>query len=161
MESKLKKEKILVSACIIGIACRYDGKSKKYKVLPELLKKAICIPVCPEILAGFGIPRERVEIKGGNGEDVLFGKAAIFTEQGIDVTDRVLKAARAILEFCREAKIKKAVLKDKSPSCGKNFIYDGSFGGKLIEGKGVLAAVLEQAGIEVFSETEVFKAVQG
>lgn len=152
MQDKLTKEKTLISACLCGVTCRYDGKSKKYEITSELFEKAVCIPVCPEILAGLGVPRRRIEIKGGSGADVLSGKARIFTEQGADVTDKMVSAAVAILEFCREAQIKKAVLKENSPCCGKNFIYDGSFGGGLIEGGGVLAALLEQSGIGVFSE---------
>ncbi|MFH1857218.1 MAG: DUF523 domain-containing protein [Candidatus Omnitrophota bacterium] len=157
MRSRLKKEKILVSACLFGIGCRFDGKTKDYEIAPRLMDKAICFPVCAEILGGFGVPRRRIEIKDGDGKDVLEGKAKVLTQKGIDVTNEMVKAARVILEFCLNADIKKAVLKEKSPSCAKHFIHDGCFANKIIEGKGVLTALLEQYGIEVFSETEIDK----
>jgi uncharacterized protein YbbK (DUF523 family) len=157
MKNRLKKERILVSACLLNIACRPNAKAKEDKTLLNLLAKKICFVLCPEILAGFSIPRSRLEIKGGDGEDVLDGKAKIFTEKGFDITDKMLNAARVVLEFCQKAGVKKVIFKEKSPSCGKNFIYDGTFSGKLIKGKGVVTAFLQREGIEVFSEGEYKK----
>ena len=157
MRDRLRKEKILVSACLLGVGCRPDGKAKKDEVIVTLLNKTIYFILCPEILAGFGVPRQRIEIEGGDGEKLLDGEAKVFTEKGLDVTDKIIKAAHIVLELCRMAGIKKAVFKEKSPSCGNHFIYDGTFSGRLIKGKGVVTALLERNGIEVFSEEEYKK----
>lgn len=154
MRDRLKKEKILVSACLLGIGCRPDGGCKKDEMLSTLLNETIYFILCPEILAGFSVPRRRIEIKGGDGEAVLDGEAKIVTEKGLDVTDKMTKAAHIVLEFCRMAGIKKVIFKEKSPSCGKHFIYDGTFSGRLIKGKGVITALLQKEGIKVFSEEE-------
>lgn len=157
MPDRLKKERILVSACLLGIGCRPDGRAKKDEMISTLLNETIYFILCPEILAGFSVPRQRIEIKGGDGKEVLDGEAKVFTEKGLDVTDKMTKAAHIVLEFCRMAGIKKVVFKEKSPSCGKDFIYDGTFSGRLIKGKGVVTALLEREGIEVFSGEEYKK----
>ncbi len=157
MRDRLRKEKILVSACLLGIGCRPDGRAKKDEMISTLLNETIYFILCPEILAGFSVPRQRIEIEGGDGKKVLDGEAKVFTEKGLDVTDKIIKAAHIVLEFCRMAGIKKVVFKEKSPSCGKNFIYDGTFSGRLIKGKGVVAALLMREGIEVKSFEEFLK----
>ena len=157
MQDKSKRQRILISACLLGVHCRSDGKTKQDRRVTKLLDEAICFLLCPEILAGFSIPRDRIEIKGGDGEDVLDSKAKVFTERGLDVTENILKAAKVILDFCKQAKVKKAIFKERSPSCGKNFIYDGSFSGKIIKGKGVVTALFQREGIEVISEEEFAK----
>lgn len=139
------KEKILVSACLLGVACRYDGLSKENeKVLKYLEDKEIML-VCPEIMGGLPTPRvasERV------GEKVL-------TQNGDDVTDNYSRGALEALRLAKKFGIKKALLKAKSPSCGSNRIYDGTFSHTLTEGDGVTAQLLKENGIEVITEEDI------
>ncbi|MBU1061629.1 MAG: DUF523 domain-containing protein [Candidatus Omnitrophica bacterium] len=140
---------ILVSACLAGIDCAWDGKNRLDAGIKRLLDENLAIAICPELLGGRNIPRARTEIKGGNGEDVLNGKAKVFDEEGKDVTVEFLKGAYATLSIVKKYNIKKAVLKSKSPSCGVGKIYDGNFKGNLIAGDGVTGALLKREGLEV------------
>ncbi len=138
-------EKILVSACLLGLATRYDGKSVPCDAVIELSDKYTLIPFCPEIYGGLPTPRtpsERV------GERVMM-------RDGRDVTDNYKRGAEAAIELCRTLGIRRAVLKSKSPSCGRGLIYDGSFSGNLISGDGVAAELLSSHGIEVYGEGEL------
>jgi uncharacterized protein YbbK (DUF523 family) len=137
-----KEEIILCSACLLGVNCRYDGKNKLNKKIIELAKKKILIPVCPEQLGGLPTPREPAEQKGKK----------IITKSGKDVTKYFKRGAKEILKIVKLFKIKKAILKQKSPSCGCGKIYDGTFSGKIIKGDGVLTVLLKKNGIEVMSE---------
>ncbi len=137
----------IVSSCILGLECRYNGKA--FADLSDRLKDCITIPVCPEQLAGFPTPRERCEIVGGDGFDVINGKARVLTESGKDVTELFLKGAKMTLKICRIVKASDAILKDFSPSCGVESIYDGSFSGKRVKGVGVTAALLLKNGIKI------------
>jgi len=139
---------ILVSACLAGINCAWDGKSRLDKEIKKLVDDKLAIPVCPEVLGGRGIPRSRTEIKGGNGEDVLDRKAKVFDEHKKDVTDEFLKGAYIVLQTAKKYNIKKAILKSKSPSCGVGRVYDGSFRDNLVRGDGVSAALLKREGLE-------------
>lgn len=141
----MKKEKILVSACLLGIECRYDGKSKPNKKVLKLAKKKILIPVCPEILGGLPTPREPAEKRGKK----------VITKSGKDVTKQFEKGAREVLKIAKILGIKKAILKQKSPSCGCGKIYDGSFSGRIIEGDGVTTALLKKNKIKVISEEDL------
>ena len=138
-------EKILVSACLLGINCRYDGKSVPNEKVIALREKYILIPVCPEIYGGLPTPRvpsERV------GELVLM-------RDGSDVTENYRRGAEAAYELCVTLGIKTAVLKAKSPSCGKGEIYDGTHSGTLTAGDGVTAEYLTRMGIKVLTENEI------
>jgi uncharacterized protein YbbK (DUF523 family) len=139
------KEKILVSACLLGINCKYDGTSNKNEKILKLAKNYILIPVCPEILGGLPPPREPAEQKG---------KRAI-TKSGKDVTKYFEKGAKEVLKIAKILKIKKVILKQKSPSCGCGKIFDGTFSGKLIKGGGITTKVLKKSGIKVFSEEDI------
>lgn len=110
------------------------------------------ITVCPEILGGLGIPRENSEIAGGDGTDVLTGDAAVITISGRDVTKNFVKGANAALSIAKKYRVRKAILKSKSPACGSGKIYDGTFCGRLKAGKGVLASLLIRNGIRVYTE---------
>ena len=133
---------IAVSECLRGTPCRYDGMAKPNKGARELVKAgAVCI--CPEVLGGLDTPRSPAEIQGGDGFDVLCGKAKVVNKAGEDVTAQYVKGAEIVLE---------AVLKEKSPSCGSSLIYDGSFTGTLRPGVGVTAALLLRNGITVRDE---------
>jgi uncharacterized protein YbbK (DUF523 family) len=141
----MEKEKILVSACLLGIRCKYDGTSNKNERILKLAKDFILIPVCPEILGGLPTPREPAEQKGKR----------VITKSGRDVTKYFEKGAKEVLKICKILKIKKAILKQKSPSCGCGKIYDGTFSGKLIKGDGVTTKLLKKSGIKVLSEEDI------
>ncbi len=136
---------ILVSACLLGVNCRYKGDGKRNERILELGNKHTLIPVCPEQLGGLPTPREPAEQQG----DRVINKA------GQDVTQAYRSGAAAALYIAKLNNVKFAVLKSRSPSCGSGMIYDGSFSGKLIGGDGVCAALLQQNGIEVFTEDEL------
>ena len=138
MSSK-KKSLVLVSGCLAGINCRYDGGNNANEEVVELVKQGKAIPVCPEQLGGMQTPREPAEIRVGR----------VMEKGGEDVTDKFKKGAMEALRLCKMCGCKKAILKDGSPSCGVNRIYDGTFGGVKIAGKGVFARLLEENGVEV------------
>lgn len=138
------KEKILVSACLLGVSVRYDGKSKANEELIEKLKDYDFIPICPEVWGGLPTPRVPSEIINDK----------VISKDGIDVTDNYMRGAIETLNLARKFNIKKAILKSKSPSCGKNKIYDGSFTGSLIDGNGITAKLLMDNDIEVLTEDE-------
>ena len=138
-------ENILVSACLLGVSCRYDGKSKPNENVIALKDRYNLIPVCPEIMGGLPTPRNASEIQGCQ---VVMGN-------GTNVTKEYQKGAEEVLKLCRLFGCKRAVLKEKSPSCGCGKVYDGTFSGKLIDGNGITAKLLMENGIEVFGETGI------
>lgn len=139
------KEKILVSACLVGESCRYDGKSKRNNTVLEYLKDKEVYLVCPERDAGLPTPRTPSEITNGK----------VINKDGKDMTVFYELGAKEALEICKENNIKKALLKAKSPSCGKGKVYDGNFSGKLINGNGITTELLTNNGIEVITEEEI------
>ncbi len=142
---------IAVSECLNGTPCRYDGMAKPNIAAQELVKAgAVCI--CPEVLGGLDTPRPPAEIQGGDGFDVLCGRARVVNNAGEDVTAQYIRGAEAALAICRKFGVAEAVLKARSPSCGSGFIYDGSFTGTLRQGVGVTAALLLRNGIAVRDE---------
>jgi uncharacterized protein YbbK (DUF523 family) len=145
----------ICSACLLGIKCRYDGKSKRNKKILELAKKEILIPVCPEQLGGLPTPRKPAGIFRGLGDDVLKNKAYVRTaREGKDVTKYFLKGARETLKIAKLFKIREAIFKNKSPSCGcgKTWQLDKNLRNHLARGDGVTAALLKRNGIKVISE---------
>ena len=138
-------ENILVSACLLGVACRYDGKRKPNEAVIALKEKYNLIPVCPEIMGGLPTPRLPSEIRG----------ETVIMENGEDVTDKYSRGAEETLRLARLFGCGKAVLKEKSPSCGSGRIYDGTFSKTLTEGNGVTAGMLLANGIRVAGETEI------
>lgn len=136
---------ILCSACLLGINCRWDGKNNLNKKVLKLAKEKILIPVCPEILGGLPTPREMAEKRGSK----------VITKSGKDVTKFFKKGANEVLKIGKIFGAKKAILKQKSPSCGSGQIYDGTFSGKIVKGDGVTAALLKAYGIKVISEKEL------
>jgi uncharacterized protein YbbK (DUF523 family) len=143
---------IIVSACLAGINCRYDGKNSLDEGIMKLVAEGKAIPVCPEQLGGCPTPRMKAEIVGGTGKDVLERKCRIINENGDDVTEQFIKGAEEVLKIAGMTGANMAVLKAKSPSCGVGEIYNGTFSGKLVEGNGVTAELLKENGIEVKSE---------
>jgi len=141
----MKKNNILCSACLLGIKCRYDGKSKPNEKIIKLSKKVFLIPVCPEQLGGLPTPRVPAEQK----------RNKVFTKNGKDVTKNFLKGAEETLKIIRLFNTKKAILKQRSPSCGCGQIHDGTFSDMIIKGDGVTAALLKRNGIKVISEEDL------
>lgn len=141
--------KVLVSACLAGEPCRYDGASKADAEVSCLAAAGRALPACPECLGGLSVPREPSEIVGGDGRDVLDGRARVVSRSGRDVTDAYLAGAEAFLRRAQKAGVQEAILKAKSPSCGVSEIYDGTHCGRLRPGPGVTAALLERSGIRI------------
>ncbi len=140
-------KKILVSACLLGKACRYDGRSKTYPQLEALRGQYELIPFCPEEAGGLPTPRVPAEIT----------KQGVFTRDGRDVTQAYRRGAQYALETARREEAAFAILKSKSPSCGKYEVYDGSFSGTLKTGQGITAALFSENEIPVFTEEEIEK----
>ncbi|MDO8886915.1 DUF523 domain-containing protein [Candidatus Oleimmundimicrobium sp.] len=142
----------VVSACLAGLECNYEGKCKTSERVARLVKTGKAIPICPEQLGGLPTPRKFIEIVGGSGEDVLDGKARVIARDYFEVTPQFIKGAQESLKLAKLVNAKKAILKSRSPSCGCGKIYDGNFNGGLKEGNGVTAALFLREGIEVETE---------
>lgn len=140
----------LVSACLAGIKCRYDGRSNENKAVAELIKQGKAVPVCPEQLAGLYTPRISCEIFIDDK-----GNRRVISKDGRDFSEEFLKGAERTLAIAQALNIKKAILKAKSPSCGCGKVYDGTFSGKLVEGNGLTAELLIKNGIEVCTEKDL------
>lgn len=140
---------ILVSACLCGVSCRYDGGAAPCEEVLDLLRKGQALPVCPEQLGGLPTPRPQAELKGWDGMDVLRKAAKVVTADGVDISEQMRLGAEETVRLAKLAGVERAILKDKSPSCGCGVIYDGSFSGRLRQGNGVTAAALRAAGIPV------------
>ncbi len=139
-------EKLIISACLMGESCRYDGKSKPNEGVKDLEARYELIPVCPECMGGLPTPRPPAEI---------MRDGRVVNREGRDVSVEYRRGAELTLEIARREGCRMALLKEKSPSCGKGRIYDGSFMGTLTAGNGVCAALLLQNGIEVCGESEI------
>lgn len=144
------KEKILISACLLGQKVRYDGKSKEVKGLIELTKYYDLIPMCPECSGGLKIPRVPSEIVNDK----------VLSKNGRDVTSNYNDGAYMASTICRLYHIKLAVLKERSPSCGTHFIHDGSFTDKVIEGQGITARKLTSMGVKCINEDEALALLE-
>lgn len=152
-------QKILVSRCLLGYRVRYDGgASGPFDQLQQWLDEGRVVPLCPEVAGGLPTPRAAAEIPGGQGGDVLEGKAAVITTEGEDVSAQFLSGAYQALELVEKHRIRIAVLKANSPSCGNLLTYDGTFSGVKVSGEGVTAALLKRHGVQVFSELELPQA---
>ncbi len=140
---------ILVSSCLLGTKCRYDGSCALCNELLKLKDGYNFISVCPEVLSGLPTPREPCEIF----------KNRVVTKSGKDFTSNFIDGANQTLEIAKSFDCKYAILKERSPSCGNSKIYDGKFSGKLVYGTGVTASLLAENGIIIFSENEIDKFV--
>ena len=136
--------KILVSACLLGVCCRYDGQAKPHEGVLSLLGRHTLIPVCPEIYGGLATPRPAAERVGKR----------VLTAQGGDVTAQYRRGAEETLRLGRLYGCEAALLKERSPSCGSGVIHNGRFDGELTPGDGVTAALLRANGIAVYGESE-------
>lgn len=132
----------LCSACLLGINCKWDGKSKPNIKLIELFRKGELIPVCPEQLGGLTTPRTPAEQRGDK----------VYTKDGKDVTEQFNRGAEETLKIAKMLNIKEFIGKARSPSCGSGKIYDGAFSGTLIDGDGVTVSLLKKNGIKVITD---------
>lgn len=146
---------VLLSACLAGRACRFDGSDNRDDRVARLIAEGRAVLVCPEEEGGLGTPRPPAEIVGGDGHDVLAGRARVVTKAGVDVTDEYVRGAEIALAKARSSGATQAVLKARSPSCGKGCVYDGTFTRTPSIGDGVTAALLQENGIEVVSDEEL------
>lgn len=143
---------ILVSSCLAGLEVRYNGTHCLNNKIRLMIDQKKALTVCPELLGGFSTPREPAEIIGGDGDDVLDGKAKVIEKSGRDVTDLYIMGAYTTLRKAQEYHTTAVFLKEFSPSCGSSMIYNGEFKGKKIPGNGVTTALLKRNGIRVVSE---------
>ena len=154
-------ERILVSACLLGQPVRYDGGSHgPFDQLQAWQAEGRLVPLCPEVAGGLPTPRPPAEIPGGSGRQALADRVPVLNVHGLDVSEAFRTGAETALRLVRERHIRLAVLKARSPSCGNRQNYDGSFSGTLIDGEGVTAAALRQAGVQVFNENELDAAAE-
>lgn len=137
--------RVLISACLLGLACRYDGKRKEYDGIRTLMECCELIPVCPECYGGLPTPRPPAERQ----------RDRVMTEAGVDVTAQYRKGGEEALKLARLFDCQWAVLKEKSPSCGSGSIYDGTFSRSLTRGEGVTAELLKANGIRVIGESQI------
>ena len=138
-------EKILISACLVGDKCKYDGHSNYTPLIKDLLEKYELVPFCPEVEGGLPTPRKPNERRGDK----------VFNNAEKDVTKYFLAGAEKALNICKYLDIKVAILKERSPSCGVHEIHDGTFSNKKIKGEGVTTELLRKNGITVISEDEI------
>lgn len=150
----------LISACLCGINCKYNGDNNNHPYYLDLLQQGELLPICPEQLGGLPTPRASCEIIGGSGEDVLQGIAKVVNKDGEDLSAPFIKGAREILQLAKQAGISEAIMQSRSPSCGCGRIYDGTFAGKLIAGDGVTSALLKMNGIKVWNDEEYKERVK-
>ena len=136
-----KKEKILVSACLLGVNCKYNGSNNASEDVDEFLKDYELIPICPEIMGGLTTPRVAAEQKGEK----------VITQDGKDVTKQYRKGAEECLFLAKKYDVKKALLKLRSPSCGYGQVYDGTFSHTLINKNGITAQLFLENGIEIIT----------
>jgi len=145
MKAESKREKILVSACLLGLSCRFDGCSKPCDKVIALGERYELVPICPEIFGGLPTPRTPSEIVGDR----------VVMSNGVDVTSEYKRGAYEAVRLCQLFDIRLALLKARSPSCGSGKIYDGSFSGRLTDGDGITAGELKKIGVRVLSEEEL------
>lgn len=138
----MRKPYYVVSACLAGVACRYDGGSNLCPKVLQLVEEGWAVPACPEALGGLPVPRTPCELKGGR----------VISRDGRDMTAAFLRGAQRALEIVQEHGCTAAILKSRSPSCGVGCVYDGSFTRRLRPGQGVWAQLLREAGLALYSE---------
>ncbi len=144
----------LVSACLLGCEVTWRGGHNLREELMRFAAAGELIPICPEQLGGLPTPRPPAEIVGGDGHAVLEGRARVLTQQGQDVTENYLRGAREVLRLASTVQAELVILKERSPSCGVHWIYDGTFTGRIVAGCGVTTALLQREGFAVVSDEE-------
>ncbi len=142
--------RLLISACLLGTCCRYDGTSKGHPLAAELAQRHTLIPVCPEQMGGLSTPRPPAERQGER----------VVAKTGADVTEEYRRGAEEIWRLCQLFRCDGAVLKERSPSCGHGEIYDGTFSGTLVPGDGLAAELLMRHRIPVYGESQIEELLQ-
>jgi uncharacterized protein YbbK (DUF523 family) len=152
--SSEKREPILVSACLLGLPTRYDGKTKRSQAVSDYLQREnlLPIPVCPEQLAGLSTPRDKTFFLSGDGHAVLTNQGKVISASGQSMNKVFCRGAKLTLQIARLSHCNRALLKERSPSCGVRQIYRGD---KCIQGVGVTTALLSNEGIDVISEEDL------
>jgi len=150
-------KKIVVSACLLGFKCRWDGESRPCEKLIDLYKKGEILPICPEELGGLSTPRIPSEVKCGDGSGVVKGVNFVFDKNGKDVTKNFLIGAEKAVELAKKFGATGFLGKSKSPSCGSGCTYDGTFTGKLIKGDGVAVAFFKKNKFNILTENDIEK----
>ncbi len=145
----MKKEKLLISACLMGENVKYNGKNNLID-LDKIKEQYMLIPFCPEVVGGLPTPRSPSEIVGSH-------PLMLLNKEGVEVTHEFIKGAKEALAVIKKETIIKALLKSNSPSCSSYLVYDGSFSGVLVKGEGVTTSLLRKNGVEIFDETNSFK----
>lgn len=140
----------LVSACLLGVKCRYHGEEREYGKAAKLKGDKGLIPVCPEQLGGLPTPREPSEIRKSKD-----GTIKVFSKSGKDLTEKFQKGAEKTLRIAKLFNAKEAVFKQESASCGCGKIHDGTFSGNIVAGDGITTALLKENGIKIISEEEL------
>lgn len=160
MKMTSKNEVVLISGCLLGLSCNYKAKASPVylerlsPLIDELVAAGIVfLPVCPEQQGGMPTPRIPSELQD-DADSILAGQGKILNREGEDVTGFFIKGAEESLRMARLYQVRLAILKSRSPSCGSKGVYDGTFSGKLVKGRGIAAALLQNAGLKVFDEQE-------
>lgn len=154
----MEKKTILISTCLLGIPCQYDGNQAKRLLTQEELEKLKAfhmVPICPEQLSGLPTPRKPVEIIGGTGADVLDGNARVMSKDGGDFTSQFVLGAKLALDIANAVHAKDMVTQRRSPSCSCSGIYDGNFSHVMKDGMGVCAELLHRSDINLISVDEI------
>lgn len=146
------KRKILISACLVGEKVKYDGGDNALHVkrIEEWKEEGVLVPLCPEVLGGLSVPRFACE--------VVLGEKRVINTLGEDVTEAFFKGAHEALRIAKDEGVVMAILKARSPSCGKDTIYDGTFSHTKVNDSGITCKFLQEEGIAVFSEEELEEA---
>lgn len=146
---------ILVSSCLLGNPVRYDGRAKAFSLLEKYKTHPSIRPVCPECAGKLTIPRPPAEIQNASGEAVWQNLALVKNKEGLDVTANFKQGALVYEKLLQQGKISAIILKERSPSCGVHYVYDGSFTGRVIPGQGVTTALLQKFNIPIYSEEDL------
>lgn len=140
-----RKPALLVSACLLGVACNHEGEAAKRSLRDQLEERYRVVPVCPEVLGGLPSPRPAAEIQPDG---------RVVNVDGADVTAAYRRGADAAVRTALASGATRAVLKARSPSCGPSQVYDGTFSESLVEGEGITAAALREVGVEITSDED-------
>lgn len=151
----------LISACLCGVNSKYNGLNNYNEICDKLFTSGKAILVCPEQLGGLPTPRIPSEIIGESSNILNNNNGSVIDKNGNDVTPQFVKGAKETLQIAKKLNIKKAILKDGSPSCGVNYIYNGNFNGSKIKGMGITAQLLKESSIDIISELELGGNING
>lgn len=151
----------LISACLCGVNCKYNGLNNYNEICDKLFTSGKAILLCPEQLGGLPTPRIPSEIIGESSNILNNNNGSVIDKNGNDVTPQFVKGAKETLQIAKKLNIKKAILKDGSPSCGVHYIYNGNFNGSKIKGMGITAQLLKESSIDIISELELGGNING